>query len=95
MADVLSTGLSGLRALQRALDTTSHNIANVATDGYTRQRVEFQTRQAEYSAGGWIGTGVLVSRSNCMPRVPDPHHAASSCRAGCLPGENLNQPSCS
>ena len=47
MADVLSTGLSGLRALQRALDTTSHNIANVSTEGYTRQRAEFQTRPAE------------------------------------------------
>src|SRR6187200_3171547 len=61
MADVLSTGLSGLRALQRALDTTSHNIANVSTEGYTRQRVEFQTRQAEQSGSGWIGTGVQVS----------------------------------
>jgi flagellar hook-associated protein 1 FlgK len=50
-----------LRATQRALDTTSHNIANVSTDGYTRQRVEFQTRQAEFSTGGWIGTGVEVS----------------------------------
>ena len=61
MADVLSTGLSALRATQRALDTTSHNIANVSTDGYTRQRVEFQTRSPEFSAGGWIGTGVQVS----------------------------------
>jgi flagellar hook-associated protein 1 FlgK len=61
MADVLSTGLSALRATQRALDTTSHNIANVSTDGYTRQRVEFQTRTPEFSAGGWIGTGVQVS----------------------------------
>ena len=61
MADVLSTGLSSLRALQRALDTTSHNIANVSTEGYTRQRVEFQTRRPESSAGGWIGTGVDVS----------------------------------
>ena len=61
MANVLSTGLSALRATQRALDTTSHNIANVSTDGYTRQRVEFQTRQAEFSTGGWIGTGVEVS----------------------------------
>jgi len=61
MADVLSTGLSALRATQRALDTTSHNIANVSTDGYTRQRVEFQTRTPEFSAGGWIGTGVEVS----------------------------------
>lgn len=61
MADVLSTGLSGLRALQRALDTASHNIANVATEGYTRQRVDFQTRRPQMSGSGWIGTGVEVS----------------------------------
>ena len=48
MADMLSTGLSGLRALQRALDTTSHNIANVVDARVTRrQRVEFQTRQPQ------------------------------------------------
>jgi flagellar hook-associated protein 1 FlgK len=61
MADVLSTGLSSLRSLQRALDTTSHNIANVSTDGYTRQRVDFNARQPEMSGGGWIGTGVETS----------------------------------
>src|SRR6187455_2335432 len=61
MADALSTGLSGLRALQRALDTTSHNIANVSTAGYTRQRAEFQTRPAQSYGGGWIGTGVETS----------------------------------
>ena len=61
MVDVLSTGLSALRATQRGLDTTSHNIANVSTDGYTRQRVEFQSRPAESSGSGWIGTGVQVS----------------------------------
>jgi flagellar hook-associated protein 1 FlgK len=61
MADVLSTGLSSLRSLQRALDTTSHNIANVSTEGYTRQRVEFQARTPQSSGGGWIGTGVQTS----------------------------------
>jgi len=61
MVDVLSTGLSALRATQRGLDTTSHNIANVSTEGYTRQRVEFQSRPAESSGTGWIGTGVQVS----------------------------------
>ena len=61
MADVLSTGLSSLRSLQRALDTTSHNIANVSTEGYTRQRVEFQTRRPESYGGGWIGTGVQAA----------------------------------
>ena len=45
MPDMLGTGLSSLRALQRALDTTAHNIANVSTPGYSRQRVEFETRK--------------------------------------------------
>ena len=47
MADMLGTGLSGLRAMQRALDTTAHNIANVSTEGYTRQRVDFATRRPQ------------------------------------------------
>ena len=44
MADFLSNGVSGLLAFKRALDTTAHNIANVGTPGYSRQRVDLQTR---------------------------------------------------
>ena len=62
MPDMLGTGLSSLRALQRALDTTAHNIANVSTPGYSRQRVEFQTRQPSVSGSSWIGNGVDVSQ---------------------------------
>jgi flagellar hook-associated protein 1 FlgK len=58
MPDMLGTGLSSLRALQRALDTTAHNIANVSTEGYTRQRVEFATRQPQAYGSTWIGSGV-------------------------------------
>ncbi|HET9474073.1 MAG TPA: flagellar hook-associated protein FlgK, partial [Steroidobacteraceae bacterium] len=58
MADMLGTGLSSLRALQRALDTTAHNIANVSTEGYTRQRVDFATRQPQSYGSNWIGSGV-------------------------------------
>jgi flagellar hook-associated protein 1 len=58
MADMLGTGLSSLRALQRALDTTAHNIANVSTEGYTRQRVEFATRRPQAYGSNWIGSGV-------------------------------------
>ncbi|HKU89247.1 MAG TPA: flagellar hook-associated protein FlgK [Steroidobacteraceae bacterium] len=58
MADLLGTGLSSLRAMQRALDTTAHNIANVSTEGYTRQRVEFATRAPQASGANWIGSGV-------------------------------------
>jgi flagellar hook-associated protein 1 len=61
VADILSTGISGLRAFQRALDVTSHNIANVSTPGYSRQRVELETRDAERYGSGFLGTGVQVS----------------------------------
>lgn len=61
MSQVLSSGLSGLLAFQRALDTTAHNIANANTEGYTRQRVEFATRPASQFSNGWIGRGVDVA----------------------------------
>ena len=60
MPDLLRTGLSGLLAFQRALDTTSHNISNVNTDGYSRQRVEIGTRPASPYANGWVGNGAQV-----------------------------------
>ena len=65
MADMLKTGLSGLRALQRALDTTAHNIANVSTEGYTRQRVEFQhapRRRPTATAGSAAASNVAAVR---------------------------------
>lgn len=61
MADFLSTGVSGLQAFQRALDTTSHNIANVGTEGYSRQRTDFATRPPQISGSSWVGTGVQVT----------------------------------
>lgn len=38
-------GLSGMRAAQRNLDSSAHNIANAQTPGFQRQTVE-QTAQA-------------------------------------------------
>lgn len=61
MADMLTTGVSGLLAFQRSLDTTSHNIANASTPGYSRQNVELMARQADASGSGWIGNGVDVT----------------------------------
>jgi flagellar hook-associated protein 1 len=61
MANMLATGLSSLRAMQRALDTTAHNIANVSTPGYTRQTVDFAARQPDAYGNNWIGTGVNTS----------------------------------
>jgi flagellar hook-associated protein 1 FlgK len=61
MADLLNTSISGLLAFQRALDTTSHNITNANTVGYSRQLPEFMTRQAQPSGFGWVGNGVDVT----------------------------------
>jgi len=79
MADMLTTGVSSLRALQRALDTTSHNIANASTDGYNRQRVEFQTRPADTYGNNWIGTGVNVAS---VSRIYDQFLAQSARSSG-------------
>ncbi|AMN46585.1 lagellar hook-associated protein 1 FlgK [Steroidobacter denitrificans] len=61
MADLLNTSISGLLAFQRALDTTSHNIANANTVGYSRQLPDFVTRQAQQTGSGWVGNGVDVN----------------------------------
>ena len=60
MADFLNTSISGLLAFQRALDTTSHNITNANTVGYSRQLPELMTRNAHPSGSGWVGNGVDV-----------------------------------
>jgi flagellar hook-associated protein 1 FlgK len=59
--DIFGTGVSGLLAFQRALGTTGHNIANVNTEGYNRQRVELEARPPQFAGGNFIGTGVQVA----------------------------------
>ena len=61
MADILNTSLSGLRAYQTALATTSHNISNVGTEGYSRQRVELSARPPQQFGTTQIGQGVDIS----------------------------------
>lgn len=58
MANILNVGTSALVALQQAISTTGHNIANVNTDGYNRQRVLFDTLTPQVSGGNFIGSGV-------------------------------------
>lgn len=56
----LNIGLSGLLAFQRSLDVTAHNISNVATDGYSRQRAEMTPVSAQMLSGSFYGNGVEV-----------------------------------
>ena len=49
-----------LRAFQMAIQTISHNISNVNTPGYSRQRVIFTTEQADFDGRFYTGRGVKV-----------------------------------
>ena len=59
---MLSTGSSALLAFQRALGTVGNNVANAATPGYSRQRVELATRPGQGVGASHIGTGVDVAK---------------------------------
>lgn len=61
MADIFNTAVSGLIAYKTAITTTSNNITNVNTEGYSRQRALLETRPGEVTGVGSIGTGVDVS----------------------------------
>jgi flagellar hook-associated protein 1 FlgK len=64
----LNTALRGVQAHQAALDVTSHNIANVDTDGYSRQQVVFGAAPSltlpagakQDGTGAQLGQGVEV-----------------------------------
>jgi flagellar hook-associated protein 1 FlgK len=59
----LNTGLSGLTYFQAALNTTSHNISNAATEGYSKQTVSgTASNPLDISASyGMMGTGVTAT----------------------------------
>ena len=64
MADLLGIGKSGLFASKKALEVTGHNLSNVNTEGYSRQKV-IQSTAIPISTGGFIqGTGVKVDGIN-------------------------------
>jgi flagellar hook-associated protein 1 FlgK len=58
---ILDAAISGLLVSQRSLATVSHNISNVHTDGYSRQRVDLSAREAQYVGVGYIGSGAQLS----------------------------------
>jgi len=57
----LEVGRSGLIASQTALQVTGSNLANAATEGYTRRAVHLQPKRDEMGFGGqYVGRGVEV-----------------------------------
>ena len=68
MSDLNAVGTSALLAFQRALATTSHNVANVNTEGYSRQRVDLGSNTPFGTGAGFAGTGVHI---NSIERLAD------------------------
>lgn len=58
---VLNTAKVGLLSQQLAIEVTGQNIANVQTEGYSRQEVNFEAMNPRTMGRGQIGTGVRVA----------------------------------
>ena len=57
---LFNIAVSGLNAAQAGLSTTSHNITNASTPGYTRQQIEQVTNSPQFTGGGFLGQGTNV-----------------------------------
>jgi flagellar hook-associated protein 1 FlgK len=56
--DIFNIGLSGLNAAQWGLQTTSQNISNASTPGYTVENPVYAEASGQYTGSGFLGTGV-------------------------------------
>ena len=61
MGSSLDIGISGLRSFRTALRTISNNIANAATPGHSRQRVDLAALPSQRFGNGFIGNGARVA----------------------------------
>jgi flagellar hook-associated protein 1 FlgK len=61
-SDLFGIGTSGLLSSKSSLETTGHNISNVNTEGYSRQRVDHEARSPLRSGDQVHGQGVDVKK---------------------------------
>lgn len=59
--NIMDQGKMSLAANQMGLATTSHNVSNKDTKGYSRQRVDFETGDPMTKGGHRVGGGVRVA----------------------------------
>ena len=62
MTDLVSVASNAVASYQRALGTVSNNIANVSTEGYSRQEVVLQSNPTAKIGNVYLGTGVMIDR---------------------------------
>lgn len=77
-------GTRALRAFQTAIQTISHNLSNVDTPGYSRQRVLYATEPPDLIQNTWIGRGVRVE---AIQRLRDEFFEAQWRRESATQGE--------
>ncbi|MDX1670384.1 MAG: flagellar hook-associated protein FlgK, partial [Limnobacter sp.] len=58
---VYGIALSGLNVARAGLSVTSNNIANVNTQGYSRQSLQQNQRESSFLGGNYFGQGVDVT----------------------------------
>lgn len=68
MVDLLGLGLSGLRTSRNNISVTGHNISNIDTPGYSRQRAIQGTNPAFGTGNGYYGTG---AHTQTVQRIVD------------------------
>lgn len=61
ITSTLSLAAQSLKVTQLAIQTTGHNLANVATPGFSRQRVDLVSAYPSFNGGVFIGQGVNVA----------------------------------
>lgn len=77
--NALTTGFTGLRAASARVETTTHNVTNATTQGYTRQRVDASTADPIRRGLVFLGQGV---RLDGVTRAADPLALARLLRSG-------------
>ncbi|MDR1036773.1 MAG: flagellar hook-associated protein FlgK [Deltaproteobacteria bacterium] len=60
ISSAMYVALTGMRMSQAAMETASHNIANVNTPGYSRQRINLSTLPSQTAKWGQMGLGVTA-----------------------------------
>lgn len=61
---IFGIAVTGLNAAKAALETTSHNIGNVNTQGYTRQTTTQKASDPLFEGYGFVGTGANLTGVN-------------------------------
>ena len=68
MADLLTLGANASLLYKSALSTVSNNIANLTTEGYSRQTIDVEENTPDAIGSTFIGTG---ARLNSVTRSYD------------------------